>query len=65
MNDDKAAISESTLRELVAGQTKGRGIYRTVAAGNSAGCVNAVLDVEELEELESRGINPFWDKKKF
>ncbi|GHT47884.1 hypothetical protein AGMMS49965_26080 [Bacteroidia bacterium] len=41
------------------------GIYRTVEAANSAGIVRPILEADELEELESRGINPYYDKKDF
>jgi hypothetical protein len=63
--DNRETMERSALRELVGEPAKRCGIYRTVEAGNNAGGVSTVLEAEELEELESRGLNPFWDKKKF
>jgi hypothetical protein len=63
--DNRETMVSSALRELVDRPEERSGIYRTIEAGNTAGSVSAILKVEELEELESRGINPYWDKKKF
>jgi hypothetical protein len=58
--DNREAMVSSSLRELVDRPEKRSGIYRTVEAGNTAGSVSAILEPEELEELESREINPYW-----
>jgi hypothetical protein len=63
--DNRKAMEYGAIRELVDRPEERSGIYRTIEAGNTAGSVSAILEVEELEELESRGINPYWDKKKF
>ena len=53
------------ISRLVGEQQEVRGIYRTIEASNTAGSTSAILTPEELEELESRGINPYWDKSTF
>ncbi|MDR2963081.1 MAG: hypothetical protein LBU90_05565 [Bacteroidales bacterium] len=44
---------------------EGCGIYCTIEASKFAGSVSIVFDAEELEELEARGINPYWSKSLF
>ena len=58
-------MERSTLFDTLGSAEKRSGIYRTIEAANLAGSINVVFDVEELEELESRGINPYWDKTLF
>ena len=58
-------MESGALRSLVGGQKKSIGIYRTSEAGNRGGSKSPVLTVEEREELESRGINPNWDRRDF
>jgi uncharacterized membrane protein len=65
MNYDQGAISKSQLGAMVEGQGKRGGIYRTVEAVNSAGVVEKVCDADALEELEARGINPYWSARLF
>jgi hypothetical protein len=64
-DNDSDTKESSPLRELVESPKKRSGIYRTVEAANLAGNTSDVFDAEELEELESRGINPYWNKQNF
>jgi hypothetical protein len=58
-------MERGALHELVGTPAEGSGIYRTIEASNSAGSVSTVREAEEREELESRGINPDFDKTEF
>ncbi|MCL2329513.1 MAG: hypothetical protein FWC39_13515 [Bacteroidetes bacterium] len=58
-------MERSALFNTLGNTEKRCGIYRTIEAANLAGSINIVFDVEELEELEARGINPHWDKTLF
>jgi len=51
----------STIRGLVGRQPEANGIYRTIEASNAGGSISPNYEVEELEELEARGLNPYWD----
>ncbi|MDR1171073.1 MAG: hypothetical protein LBL24_01325 [Bacteroidales bacterium] len=62
--DNRQAVEGSAISGTLAEPEKRDGISRTVASTNLAGNTNNVYDAEELEELESRGINPYWDKTK-
>ena len=55
----------NTLFSSLGSTAERSGLYRTIEAANIAGSVNDVFDAEELEELEARGINPYWDKTVF
>jgi hypothetical protein len=55
----------STINRLVGGQQEANGIYRTIEACNAGGSISPNYEVEELEELEARGLNPYWDKNAF
>jgi len=55
----------STINRLVGGQPEAHGIYLTIEACNTGGSISPNYEVEELEELESRGLNPYWDKSAF
>ncbi len=63
--DNSGTVERSTLDKLVGELEKRDGAYRTIQASNSGGSESPILTVEEREELESRGINPFWNKSKF
>lgn len=63
--DNRGAMERSSERELVGRRAGEEGIYLTAEASNDGGGQNAILSIEEREELESRGINPDWDKSKF
>lgn len=63
--DNGKTVEGSALCELVGRPEARRGIYQTVEAANLAGSVSAVRKIEELEELESRGLNPYWDRTVF
>jgi hypothetical protein len=63
--DNGRTMVGSALQKLVGRPETRSGIYHTIEAGNTAGGVSTVYDAEELEELESRGINPYWDKTEF
>ena len=58
-------MDNSTINRLVGGQQKANGIYRTIEACNTGGSISPDYEAEELEELESRGLNPFWDTNIF
>jgi hypothetical protein len=62
---NRKTMERSTLRDTLGNAETRCGIYRTIEAANLTGSVNAIFDVEELEELEARGINPYWDKALF
>jgi hypothetical protein len=63
--DHARAMGSSSINRLVGEQQKRSGTYRTIQAANEAGSVSPILTVEEREELESRGINPYWERPKF
>ena len=63
--DNRRTMERSAIDRLVGGQQEANGIYRTIAACNAAGSVSPNYEAEELEELESRGLNPYWDKSIF
>ena len=63
--DNRKAMERSAENGLVGGSEKRSGIYRTISAANIAGSISTIRDAEELEELEARGINPYWDKPAF
>ena len=58
-------MERNTARETLGNAKTWDGLYRTVEAANTAGVVSTVYEIEELEELEARGINPYWDSVKF
>lgn len=58
-------MERSAIDRLVGRQQEAGGIYRTIEACNAAGSISPSYEAEELEELESRGINPYWDKSIF
>jgi hypothetical protein len=62
VNNDKGTTTNSERPPLVGRPESRRGIYQTVEAGNLAGSIDTVREVEEREELESRGINPDWSR---
>jgi len=62
---NRRTMAYSSLRKLVERPAELCGIYRTIKASNLAGNTGDVFDAEEIEELESRGINPYWDSTKF
>ena len=63
--DNRQAMVRGAVDRLVGRPKEREGIYRTVASSNSAGGTGAILSIEEREELESRGINPDWDRAVF
>ena len=62
---DNRTMEESSLRGLVEDAGRRCKIYSVITACNTAGSVSAVRTVEEIEELEGRGINPYWNKWEF
>ncbi|MDR1562204.1 MAG: hypothetical protein LBS54_03825 [Dysgonamonadaceae bacterium] len=63
--DNGQTVGNSSFDRLVGRPEARRGIYQTVEASNNAGIIDTVREIEEREELESRGINPDWDKTIF
>jgi len=63
--DNQGTMDSSTINRLVDGQQEANGIYRTIEACNAGGSISPDYEAEELEELESRGLNPFWDTSIF
>jgi len=63
--DNRPTVGCSTISETLADKEVCNRIHKTVLSSNFAGNTNDVFDAEELEELESRGINPYWDSAKF
>ena len=63
--DNPRAMEGSSTRELVGEPKKRLGIERTIQRSNTAGSIDTIRDVEEREELESRGLNPDYDKTLF
>ncbi len=63
--DNQGTMGISTINRLVGGQQEAHGIYRTIEACNAGGSISPNYEVEELEELEARGLNPYWDKNAF
>lgn len=63
--DNKRTMGNSAFSKLVGGQPEANGICCTAEALNRAGCTSPILEIEELEELEARGINPYWNKNEF
>jgi len=63
--DNGRTVENSPFYSLVGGSETGSRIYKTIEASNNAGSPSTVLTTEEREELESRGINPDFDKKIF
>ncbi|WP_332457544.1 LPD38 domain-containing protein [Petrimonas sp.] len=62
---DGRAVESSPERRMVERKQKEAAISRTIEAANDRGNTSAVRTVEEREELESRGINPDWDRQQF
>jgi len=62
---NRQTVGGSAINRMVERPEIGSGIYRTIQASNSGGSVSTVYEAEELEELESRGIDPYWDKSIF
>ena len=58
-------MEDSAIDKLVGGSEAGRRIFKTIETSNNAGGTSAILTTEEREELESRGINPDFDKNIF
>lgn len=63
--DNQGTMDISTINRLVGGQQEAYGIYLTIEACNSGGSISPNYEVEELEELEARGLNPYWDNNVF
>jgi len=63
--DNQGTMDSSTINRLVGGQQKANGIFSTIEACNAGGSISPNYEAEELEELESRGLNPFWDTSIF
>ena len=63
--DYRQTMERSAESGLVERQKQWSGIYSTIEAANLAGINNSVRSIEELEELEARGINPYWNARKF
>jgi hypothetical protein len=55
----------SSINRLVGRQPEAYGIYRTIQACNAGGSISPNYEIEDLEELEARGLNPYWDKNAF
>jgi hypothetical protein len=55
----------SSISGMVGGQQEASAINRTIEASNTGGSIISDYTAEELEELESRGLNPYWDRVKF
>ena len=63
--DNRPAVESSALSETLADEKIRDGISQTIAASNFSGNTRAVLEAEEREELEARGIDPSWDSTAF
>jgi hypothetical protein len=63
--DNGRTVEDKTISILVGGQQEAKGISRTIEASNIGGNTSTILTSEEREELESRGINPDWNKSMF
>ncbi|HRE53101.1 MAG TPA: hypothetical protein PK339_16910, partial [Flavitalea sp.] len=63
--DHRGTMDGSTIRAVVGRPEARSGIHKTVEAANDGGNKSDVRDAEELEELEARGINPYWDRRQF
>ncbi|MFC4672646.1 helicase-related protein, partial [Dysgonomonas termitidis] len=63
--DNPGTMGRSAISGLVAEPEKRSGISKVIAAVNTAGSVSTIYDAEELEELEARGIDPYFDKTVF
>jgi hypothetical protein len=63
--DNTEAMERSAISGLVEEPEKRSGISKVIAATNTAGSISAIYDAEELEELEARGIDPYFDKTAF
>jgi hypothetical protein len=57
-------MEQSTQSVLVGEQSQRNGIHKTIQALQFAGNEDTVREIE-IEELESRGINPYWNRVKF
>ncbi len=55
-------MGSSAQRGMVGEQPTQTAVYRTIQASNTARNNSPVYTTEELEELEARGINPYFDK---
>jgi len=58
-------MERSAIDRLVGGQQEANGIYRTIQTSNTGGSISPDYEAEELEELVSRDLNPFWDTSFF
>lgn len=58
-------VGRSSFDSLVGRPEARSGIARTAEAGDTGGSTSTVRTAEEREELESRGINPDWDRRAF
>lgn len=63
--DNGRAVEGSPERSVVGGQQEKSGIHRTIEAAYRGGSISPDVSAEEREELESRGIDPYWDKPLF
>ena len=63
--DNRQTMVSSAIRELVGRPEKRDGIYKTIEASYLAGHRSTIREIEEREELESRGINPDFDRVVF
>lgn len=64
LDNRRTVGSESKYLSLGAAK-KRDGLYKTVQASNSAGSIRPNYSIEELEDLETRGIDPYFDKNIF
>lgn len=63
--DNTSTMDSGALCGTLGQLTPMQAIYRTVQAADCAGIQNTIRTAEELEELESRGIDPYFNKINF
>lgn len=63
--DNGRAVEGSVVETPLGKSEEGGGIARTIEAAYRGGSISPDVSAEEREELESRGIDPYWDRPLF
>ncbi len=61
--DNGGAMENRAISSMVGEPKTRRDLYKTIQASNTGGSVSPNGTIEDIEELESRGLNPYWNKK--
>lgn len=61
--DIRQAMGQRAISSMVGRPEARQDLYKTIQASNTAGSISPDGTIEEIEDLESRDLNPYWDKK--